>query len=262
MKIIFLNIWYGKMFEPLMEFIKTSASQTDIFCFQEITRSLHIARLSEGGRSNMFAELSNCLSEFQGYFVATHSGYDERETVDYNLTHGKAIFVRDTISLDGTGEMFIYKEQVVGPQDIPDNSFPANLQYVRFRRNDKIYTIANVHGIAYPGHKRDTPDRLEQSRRIAAFLAAERGEKILGGDFNLFPDTDSIRMIEKLGMANLIKEFNIKGTRNELCNGLYPESQRQYFADYAFVSPGVHVVNFEAPYCLISDHLPLILDIE
>ena len=68
-------------------------------------------------------------------------------------------------------------------------------------------------------------------------------------------------MIEKIGMRNLIKDFSIATTRNALSYGNYPESERQYFADYVFVSSGVRVLNFSVPEIEISDHLPMILEI-
>ena len=36
----------------------------------------------------------------------------------------------------------------------------------------------------------------------------------------------------------------------------------QEFADYAFVSPGIRVVDFVVPDLPVSDHLPLILSTE
>ncbi len=36
MKLITLNTNGGRVFEPLMNFIKTHSSDTDIFCFQEV----------------------------------------------------------------------------------------------------------------------------------------------------------------------------------------------------------------------------------
>ena len=36
MKLITLNIWGGKVFEPLMEFFRKHAEDTDIFCLQEV----------------------------------------------------------------------------------------------------------------------------------------------------------------------------------------------------------------------------------
>ena len=66
-----------------------------------------------------------------------------------------------------------------------------------------------------PGHKLDTPVRLRQSKLILDFLKDKVGSKIIGGDFNLLPETRSVEMFEKAGYRNLIKEFGIKNTRNK-----------------------------------------------
>ena len=82
-----------------------------------------------------------------------------------------------------------------------------------------------------------------------------KGKKILVGDFNLLPDTKSLKILEK-GMRNLIKEFKIKDTRGEL----YEKELR--FADYALVSSDVMVLDFKVLNEKISDHLPLYLEFE
>ena len=82
---------------------------------------------------------------------------------------------------------------------------------------------------------------------------------ILCGDFNLRPDTQSMTILETK-MRNLIKEFGIKTTRNELYADL--KVFNDYFADYVLVSPGIKVQNFQVPYVLASDHLPMILEFD
>jgi endonuclease/exonuclease/phosphatase family metal-dependent hydrolase len=71
------------------------------------------------------------------------------------------------------------------------------------------------------------------------------------------PETESIKMLDNLG-TNLIKEFKINNTRNEISWKKY--HNRQSFADYIFVSPDIRVNKFEVPYNLVSDHLPLVLE--
>jgi endonuclease/exonuclease/phosphatase family metal-dependent hydrolase len=121
--------------------------------------------------------------------------------------------------------------------------------------------ICNLHGIAKPGDKLDTPQRLRQSKALIDFFDSLDGRKIIGGDFNLSPDTDSIRSFEEHGYINLIKEFGIRTTRNRLAWELYPDN-KQYHSDYVLISPDVKVRAFEVPNNEVSDHLPLILDVE
>lgn len=36
MKLVSLNVWAGRVFDPLMNFVSEHARDTDIFCFQEV----------------------------------------------------------------------------------------------------------------------------------------------------------------------------------------------------------------------------------
>ncbi len=88
-------------------------------------------------------------------------------------------------------------------------------------------------------------------------IRALKAEYVLLGDFNLTPDTISLQMFEKeLGCRDLIKEYGITSTRTHL----YPKENK--FADYAFVSRGVSLKKFEVMPDVISDHSPLLVELE
>lgn len=275
------------MYAPLMEFLAAAAPDTDFFCLQEIFDSPEKNRtVSWGGRAAIYQDLCATLPNFTPYYAIAVRDFDGDEYLDFPLSHGSAIFAKKNIPILSHGDFFIAGEDWHGPDT--SQTPPHKLQYVRFEKNGAPYTLANVHGIAFPGTKRDTPERIAQSQKIVDFLAAEAGEKILGGDFNLMPNTESIRMIERAGpvvvsgrpdtmsgqermspesyywagLRNLITDFRVPTTRNQLSYGQYPEAERQYFADFAFVSPAIRVIDFQVPQIEISDHLPLILECE
>jgi len=260
MKLISLNIWGGTLFKPLLEFIRSAAPTTDVFCFQEVFRSGSDVATSGGARMNIFADLVKALPDFDAYFAATQDQYDLKEPIAFSAAAGEALFIRRSVPVASHGERFVYGSfnDVVITSEGPD--WPSAAQFVRIDRGGEPLTIVNIHGIAYPGAKVDTPARLEQSRNIAAFLNGETGEKVLCGDFNLMPETESVRLIEETGMRNLIKEFGISSTRGSVNAARYPADDLQHFADYAFVSPGIKVGSFTVPNVDISDHLPLILE--
>lgn len=81
-----------------------------------------------------------------------------------------------------------------------------------------------------------------------------RGEKILLGDFNLNPDTQSFSLLAN-GMRNLIQEYGITSTRSSH----YTKDNK--LADYTLVTPGINVAQFTVPTLEVSDHLPMILEI-
>ncbi len=132
--------------------------------------------------------------------------------------------------------------------------------YTEVVSSSGVYHLCNVHGVAQPGAKRDTPGRITQSRVIIDHLRDLKGKKIIGGDFNLLPDTKSIRIFEESGYADLIAQHGITTTRNRLAWDLYPSEDRQYHSDYVFTGSGVGIRNFVVPENEVSDHLPLILD--
>ena len=246
------------MYEPLMEFIKKESADTDIFCFQEVFRGAKDI-VSNGMRMDTFENLVELLPDFDAYFTAIFERHDFSKTVNFAVTEGTAIFVKKSIPIIIHGSQFIYgvyNDIVVHDKAI---DIPVAAHYIHFENNNQSYFLTHLHGLPFPPDKLDCPGRLEQSRNIINFLNQQTGSKILCGDFNLLPDTESIKMIEKSGMRNLIGEFNIKTTRSASNFKKYPDSP-QYFADYMFVSPELNIKKFSVPQLEISDHLPMILE--
>ena len=128
-----------------------------------------------------------------------------------------------------------------------------NLQWLTCRIDDQNYAIMNVHGLWNGQGKTDTPARIAQSQKIRDFMDTIDTPKILCGDFNLRPDTESLKMLEN-DMNNLIKQHNINSTRTSL----YPKAER--FADYMLTSPDITVNTFKVLKDEVSDHAPLLVD--
>src|SRR3989338_277162 len=94
---------------------------------------------------------------------------------------------------------------------------------------------------------------VKNTLKIREFLSGRREAKILCGDFNLLPQTESMQLLE-LGMKNLIIEFKVKTTRNDL----YKREEK--YSDYILTSPGINIQKFEVDNVTVSDHLPLLLE--
>lgn len=261
MKLISLNTWGGKIYEPLMAFIKEHSGDTDIFCFQEIYDTTSSVKQYRDIRANLLEEITKKLPEFQFFNSTEMTGFDcTTDPVDFNLTMGKTIFIKKSIQVNSTDDILLYgdKSKKYLKKDFSD--LPVTLQSVNFTIKEKKFTVINIHGTAFPGSKLDTKLRLEHSAKIEEFLDSKKGGKILVGDFNLLPSTKSIKILEA-DMRNLIKEFKIQRTRSKL-SPFYGQIDFQKFADYTFVSDKIKVKNFEVPKLEISDHLPMILEFE
>lgn len=235
MRIIFLNSLFGKIGKKYFDYIKKESKNTDIFCFMEYT-------------PEVFTQTSAILKDYAGFLEKGHklSFADFRNILDCQV-----IFVRNNVELLSSGKLNLNN------LDKNDTGFAS---YVVIKYKSKEICVVNVHGKAYPGDKNDTPARLKQTQKILNFCKKFKYTKIIGGDFNLNPDTRSVKMFEEAGYRNLIKDFEIKNTRNRISWKTFKNVQ--HFADYCFVSPEVKVKSFDVPYMEVSDHLPLILDFE
>lgn len=222
MNITFLNMWGGEREEELLAFVKQQSLHTNVFCFQEF---------------------SDAMPTLSGETLIDYTKIEFRK---HRMS--QAIFVRKNIPIVASGPL------------LQDDHFMGSGGYVQIQHGDTDLYICNVHGWPYPGDKKDDAHRLKQSGEIIDFFRKKRGLKIIGGDFNLLPETESVKMFTENGYRNLIEEFNIQTTRNHLAWDKYP--LKQYFADYVFVSPEMKVKNFLVPALEISDHLPLILETE
>ncbi len=240
MKLMTLNIWGGHVREPLLKFIE-SHQETDIFCFQEVYHRAE-KKISTEDRFvslNIFSDLQALLPHHQAFF----------KPVVGNI-YGIGMFIKKDITVLDQGEINIY-ENPLYPGLGPTHS--RNLQWVQCQTKSQIYSIINVHGL-WNGHgKTDAPERIVQSQKIKAFMETIKTPKILCGDFNLRPDTQSLKMLEH-GMENLIQTFNVKSTRTSLY------SKDEQYADYILISPEVTTHRFEVLKDEVSDHCPLILE--
>lgn len=248
MRLICLNTWGGKLYDQLSHFLERFQSATDLFCFQEVFAPPRTSGFEKGDPERVFdlyEKLGRQLRGFTGYLTEPYTSFGER----------LALFVRDSIKIDDHGDMPLYRQRevVVGKKTF---SVGSRLQWVVFRRKNKLYTVANIHGIWLPSGKEDSPERLVQSESIAEFLEHKKGAKILCGDFNLLPQTRSIKMLER-NLRNLIREYAIRSTRSS-----HYSPKKEEFADYIFTSADARVLDFRVLEDEVSDHLPLLLEFD
>jgi endonuclease/exonuclease/phosphatase family metal-dependent hydrolase len=229
MKIVFLNTWQGKLQDTITKFIREQSADTDIFCFQEFS-------------DNMDGVTKDILSDYDEIFA--------RKLLREEKYFLQATFVRKGFRRFSCGAL-LEKQAGCGLVVYVEMAFGGGSLYV-----------CNVHGTAKPGEKSDTPERLKQSQVIIDFFKGRPGAIVIGGDFNLFPATKSVRIFEESGYRNLIKEYEIKTTRNHYAWDRY-RGDPHYYSDYVFVSPEfLKVSDFSVPSVEISDHLPLLVSVE
>jgi len=224
---MFLNTWEAATGEVLWNYLKEESENCEVFCFMETGDKFR----------------RKCKEILSNYVCIT----DKKVVVNKN-EYFQSTYVRVDNKILKSETLLRF-----------DPCLGLGI-FTQIQRNNKVWNVANIHGVAKPGDKLDNPKRLEQSQKIIEYMAKIDGIKLIGGDFNLEIETESVKMFEKNGYRNLIKEFGIETTRNHFSWDIYP--QKQLWADYLFVSPEVKVKSFEVPRNEVSDHLPLIVEIE
>lgn len=255
MTIICLNIWGGRAGQgKLLAFFEKYRDTADVFCLQEVwaDRYESFEGVLAGGRAidhstimtHAFQEIGAALPDHEPYFAPS-----------FYESYGLCMFVRKGIPVSGTGDIFVHKERGHVPED--DIGLHArNLQFVSLEHGSQELTIMNFHGLWNGKGKGDCEERVAQSERILEFTAALPNPFILCGDFNLTPDTESVRKLEEAGLRNLIREYGITSTRTSLYD------KPLGYADYAFVSDGIEVTDFKVLPDEVSDHAPLFLSLK
>lgn len=255
MRIISLNTWGGRAGkEKLLSFFKTHANTTDVFCLQEIWAAPHpdLEGCLAGGvvldnqqtMVRALQEISAMLSDHQVFF---------RPLIGDN--YGLAMFIRKGLRIAEEGELFVYREKgYMSEEDAGDHA--RSIQHATVSDGDRQVTVINFHGLWNGKGKTDTEDRIQQSKNILEFASKLDGEYILCGDFNLLPDTESIKLFEAAGLRNLIKEYGISSTRTSF----YTKPEKH--ADYMFVTKGIKVKDFKVLPDEVSDHAPLLMELE
>ena len=253
------NLWSGEVFGPLCERLVQLRDQCHIFCFQEVVRSSHGLQPFTALRTNLLAELQHRLPEHQPLFCNLQSDFDPDGERITDVDFGQAIFVHRSLVLRHHFTRFIFRAE---------NALPAGarspvgwglgraIHVVVIGQAQETYGIGNVHGLWHASGKDDIPERLEQSHRIvAAMHMVCANKKIIVGDLNLLPQTQSIQLIEVAGYRNLITEHNITDTRTVF----YHKMPR--CADYAFVPRSIVVDDFHVDRTPVSDHAALLLTV-
>jgi endonuclease/exonuclease/phosphatase family metal-dependent hydrolase len=248
MKLITLNVWGGRILEPLKAFLKKH-DEVDMWCFQEVYHEAPDVQV----KVPEYEPNLNLLNEIKSQLNSHNSEFCQVLDNFYGITS----FIHKDIKIQERGEMLVARGGWFDPtDDLHNRDHHRKLQWIELNIKGKKMILANVHLTHRPEGKADSEKRLNQSRIILDFLKMFDCPKILCGDFNLLPETESIRMIENAGMINLVKKFNIPSTRTEL----YKKPLK--FADYIFVSPEIKVNDFKVLPDVVSDHAPLYLDFE
>ncbi len=129
-----------------------------------------------------------------------------------------------------------------------------NLQIVTLDVDGSSWTIANHHG-----HHEYDPNGNEESvaamRRVADALREVEGPLVLCGDLNVLPESPAMRVFDGW-LDDIVVRSGAKTTLARI------NVDRDVVCDHVLVNDRVVVKNFRVDDVIISDHYPLIAELE
>lgn len=251
MKIVTLNLWNGgRLFEDAQKFLLDQ--HADMYFLQEVYNGIN-ATFEKRLRTATL--LQETFPEFSAYFAPAYC--DTRET-EGNIDEGQLLLSR--YPLLETENMFVDIPYGLYNQEMMTDfsHFPANIQKAAIEIDSKRITLLNVHG---PVNLNGTEDDERRAHMREIILNNITEYTIVAGDFNIRPNTETVRALEKkltnVFRGELETSFNVK--RKDLTkNAGYAHA----VVDMVFVTPAIKVTTKVHPIVDVSDHLPLVVEVE
>ncbi len=252
LKFICLNLYEGGLlFDNIIDFL--NVEDPDIIAFQEV---------NNGVDPNLpnYLRTMQVLSE---NLPAYHHFFSPEMLMRYpegKINIGNALFSKFPITNQQTVFLNVpYGEYDSVPIGGDFSKHPKNMQCCEILVEDQIVTVCNLHGI-WGLNGIDNEDRLKMSALIVEQVK-DKSKVILAGDFNLKPNTQTIMNIEAY-LTNIFKDeldttFNL--SRKDLDR--FP-GYATAVVDMIFTSQDLVVTKHTCPNRDVSDHLPLLIEID
>ena len=242
MKLLSLNMWQGRIGSILLNHLKSM--DLDFACMQEGVdyKGHSLGLVCPYQNVGSVLDLEN---QFFSKLISTKLG--SKSLGFGNVTYSNIPFTQ-TSTIFTRGE---HKEDYDFDKD--DYNIRA-FQHVLIDINNKKLNILNHHGHHIDSHKLGDEETERQVKQISDYIKTLEGAVILCGDFNLSPESKSIRLLDK-SLRNLSVENKLTTTRSKL-------TYKNEVCDYIFVNDKVKINSFAMDETIISDHNALIIDFD
>ncbi len=265
MKLISLNVaLFETNNESLYQFLLDQ--KPDIVCLQEVALSSDPKVIKDYLSKDFIDKATKKLKH--SFFSSTWLSKDFHlknfhQKEDYFIDFGgwieSGIYIKSKFKILKAVNIFLKNklEKLVDWTLWPENE-AKSVQVVDLQLpGNKKLRVLNYHGI-WTKEKIGNKETLRACQKINQLATEVNYPTIIAGDFNLFPDSKSMKVFNK-HFISLIDQHNIQTTRpksNEL-NHL-----KRNVIDFILITPDIKVNSFEVLDSDVSDHLPLVLEFD
>ncbi|MDO8487003.1 MAG: endonuclease/exonuclease/phosphatase family protein [Candidatus Curtissbacteria bacterium] len=252
LKFLQVNIFRGKFLGSLLDFIEKV--DPDIITMQEVSC----------GEINLYEDKKADLFEL----IKGKTGYDGVFHSDTSLSgspfsrFGNGVFSKWPINSSAVVPLATYGSLTLDEFNNNKGDVWARLSRHMLDAEIEIEGKA-VHAISIHGRRiappLDDPENIRQAHVMANHLKSF-GDKpfIVGGDFNMPPGTEVIKIVSSVA-SNLMADCGVKQTLNPQEHEL---GEKGYLVDFIFTSKHFKKISLEVPQVTVSDHLPVVAELE
>lgn len=266
MRIMCLNGWGGTLYDKLLPYLQENSP--NVLCLQEVIHSPATNKdwltYRDGDhilpqRANFFRDVAIALPEHSAIFCPAAQGTLWDDDTQVPSQWGLATFVKKSFPIIAQTHSFVHK--TYSPYGYGEHPRSRNAHAIRLfdYEENRTVCVAHMHGLRDLRGKIDTFERTKQARNflsIAMSIVEESDPLILCGDFNVEPDSETLKILTEAGLTDLVTTRTTQGTRTSY----YKKPSRN--ADYMLVNRYVNVLDFKVVFePEVSDHCPIVLEI-
>lgn len=248
LKFIQVNIYKGKYLDSLLDFLKSH--DPDFVSMQEVTAGeLNLC----DNNLELFEYFKKRLG-LKGVLDKVMQPVDSPKSYLGNVVFSKyQIFGSKSLVLKTFEEFTLAKFN-----DFKSfTKFPRNLLSVECVLDGQKISAISWHA-AWTAPPTDTEETLRQAKEVADFLKNLKEPFILGCDMNAVPQSKVAGLINQ-SAVNLMMNSGVLQTTHLKIHKIAP---RGFMIDYIFTSPHFKLKKLEVPQVTISDHLPVVAELE
>ena len=243
MRILQLNVWTGRVKGALINFLRYN--DFDVICMQEAVW----AEKDNDRLQNLFATVEQ-IKKASGlkYELRSSNWYMNVFSDGDKMEQGNVILSRFKI-VDEQSKLVYGKYGAVNSrQDFYDHAY--TLQMAKLENG---VTIFNHHGYWRPNPIGDKTT-IKVMRKVGEIVREAKGPVVVCGDFNIIHDSPAMRELDFL--EDLTEKYGVKTTLTSL------KLKKKVACDHILVNNEVKVKDFKVLDNLVSDHTPLVAEVE
>ena len=251
-KFIQVNIFRGKYLNDLIDFLKWE--DPDFIAMQEVTT--YGFNLSGDKTLDLFEFLKKRLAMTGAYNGDLKLKSDSRSRFGNALLSKHEIIKTNTIALKNFRPVTLEELDGVNAAEIRP-LISRNLLSAVVKIEEKEINLMSWHG-AWTAPPTDTFETMRQAKMVAEYIESLDSPFLLGGDLNNVPNSRTVGLINRV--ANNLMDFGkIKQTTHPKVHKIVP---RGFLVDYIFTSKHFTVEKLTVPEITVSDHLPIVAELE